>query len=140
GWEDFLTARWLRRIDPHQKRALANFWLYVASGLWKTALAAFIMAFAIAPLTAIHRQQKGQNPPAVFMWVVLTWFFGFSISGLVTIRAVWLGCRCGVRLWLASDVHWARREHIWPSWQESRGSTNQLGRILTTSLIVVGAL
>ena len=44
GWEDFRTARWLRRSDPDRLRGRACFWLYVASGLWKTAITGTVQA------------------------------------------------------------------------------------------------
>src|SRR5262245_14391990 len=56
GWNDFLTARWLRRNDPHPGRGLACFWFYVASGLWKIALMAFFLMFAILFLAALLEQ------------------------------------------------------------------------------------
>src|SRR5205823_1721793 len=31
GWEDFRTARWLRRRDPNRRRGRACFWLYVGN-------------------------------------------------------------------------------------------------------------
>src|SRR3954454_11024639 len=48
GWDDFLTARWLRRRDPDRRRGRAEFWLFVAAGLWKTAVTGVVVMFAVA--------------------------------------------------------------------------------------------
>src|SRR5690349_9796317 len=48
GWDDFLTARWLRRRDPNRRRGRASFWLFVAAGLWKTAVTGVIVLVGVA--------------------------------------------------------------------------------------------
>src|SRR5947209_1697135 len=72
GWEDFLTARWLRRTDPDRRRGRTCFWLYVASGLWKCALTGIAVMFAVTFLAAAMQAPQprprgpGWVPPAVF--------------------------------------------------------------------------
>ena len=58
GWDDFLTARWLWRRDADRWRRASLFWLYLAWGLWKTAIVAFLMSLAFA----LVARQAG--PPA----------------------------------------------------------------------------
>src|SRR5436190_24021420 len=42
GWNDFLTAHWLLRTDAIRGRGRTCFWFYVASGVWKITVAAFV--------------------------------------------------------------------------------------------------
>src|SRR3954466_10787630 len=64
GWDDFLTARWLRRRDPDRHRGRASFWLFAAAGLWKTAVTGVIVLFAVAFLeSAIRRRLPPGQPP-----------------------------------------------------------------------------
>src|ERR1700733_2601344 len=48
GWEDFRTARWLYHTDTQLWRRRSTFWLYLAWGLWKTAVVAFLMSIGFA--------------------------------------------------------------------------------------------
>src|SRR5437660_6369080 len=47
GWNDFLTALWLLRTDPDGGRGRTCFWFYVASGVWKITVAAFVITGTI---------------------------------------------------------------------------------------------
>src|SRR5580658_3696594 len=47
GWEDFRTAIWLRSKDPVAVRGKMELWIFIASGLWRTAIAAFIIMMII---------------------------------------------------------------------------------------------
>src|SRR5262245_64316596 len=47
GWEDFRTALWLQRRDPHRLRGRACLWLYIANGLLKMTGVALAMTIAI---------------------------------------------------------------------------------------------
>src|SRR6478672_8194353 len=63
GWDDFLTARWLRRRDPDRRRGKASFWLFVAAGLWKTAVTGVVVLFAVAFIDAMIRRRGGAAGP-----------------------------------------------------------------------------
>src|SRR5258707_11666988 len=69
GWNDFLTARWLSRLDPNRPRGHACFWLYFSSGLWKTAAAGLLMLL-VSPLFCIFNVPgfalQGGAPPTFF--------------------------------------------------------------------------
>jgi hypothetical protein len=134
GWEDFLTARWLYATDPHPARRRSTSWLFLAWGLWKTAVVAFLMSVGFALVAP-------RNPPAalpVALWAFLgsflTTLVGFGLSALFTGLAVFAAWRGGVRLWLDSAVHRARRASWWPPGPLCEGRTNRLGRLLLTSL------
>src|SRR5205807_7892047 len=61
GWEDFRTARWLRRRDPERRRGRACFWLYAGNGLLKTAGVAFVMTFAMVTVAmGVDARKRGQ--------------------------------------------------------------------------------
>lgn len=144
GWEDFRTAFWLRRSDPYQARAKACFALYVASGLWKTAITATIMFFAIAVATAITeragpRPQPGKvDVPLTFIGSLVTALIGYVLLAVATCRALWLSLRHGIKLWLNSAVHRARRQGLWPPNEACKGSSNKAQRVLLTALLVLG--
>src|SRR5205085_2578363 len=118
GWEDFQTARWLWRTDPDRGRGQACFWLYLASGLWKTAVVAFVMSMAFTAVTP----RAGNGPPPAgaadallaFAGTVSACLIGLLLSAAATALAVRLAWRRGVRLWLGSAAHRARRGNFWP--------------------------
>src|SRR5262245_52620535 len=60
GWEDFQAARWLSKNDPVRPRGSSLFYLYLAWGLWKTAIVAFFMSIGFALVTP-----PNPVPPAV---------------------------------------------------------------------------
>src|SRR6478672_3123529 len=91
GWDDFLTARWLRRRDPDRRRGRASFWLFVAAGLWKTAVTGVVVLFVVAFLEAAWRRQHpppagGQAPPpsAALAGALAAALVGFTLSTLAT--------------------------------------------------------
>jgi hypothetical protein len=140
GWEDFRTAWWLRRRDPIRGRGWACFWLYTASGLWKSAITASIMIFAFAFLKGMQakpgqRQQLGDLPPQI-IGAFLTAFGSYLLSALATCLAVLLSLWSRVKLWLDGGVHRARRNDLWPPPDYADLRTNQAGRVVLTALIL----
>jgi hypothetical protein len=134
GWEDFLTARWLWRSDPDPWRRRSTFWLYLAWGLWKTAVVAFLMCIGFATV-ARRNQWLGPVPPglAEFIGTLTTMLAGFALSTVLTVLAFFCAWCGGVRLWLDSAVHRARRLDCWPPAALCRGRTNRLGHLLITT-------
>src|SRR5258708_4158177 len=63
GWNDFLTARWLRRVDPDAARGRTLAWLHIAFGLWKITGAAFLGAIIIVAATTPWLQRFGLGGP-----------------------------------------------------------------------------
>jgi hypothetical protein len=137
GWEDFLAARWLWRHDPDLWRRRGTFWLYLAWGLWKTAVVAFLMSVGFAAV--VPRNPQGAAPPALheFISTFLTTLAGFGLSTLMTVLAILCAWRGGVRLWLDSAVHRARRLDCWPPAPLCEGRTNRLGHLLLSALGLV---
>ncbi len=143
GWNDFRTALWIRRRDLDRHRARACFWLYLASGLWKTAVAAvapLIMLPVLFQLQAGAQQQPRPpaDPPAQFMAVVLTLFFGFVFSALTTIIASWIAWRHGIRIWLNSALRQDSLDDDWPPLHVMSSAVNHLSRPLTAALLTIG--
>jgi hypothetical protein len=146
GWNDARTAWWLRRRDPNGARGWACFWFYLASGLWKMAITAVIATFAVGFLAGILEQglangrQGRPNPQPMPPWLLgacLTALFGFLLSSLATLLALWMAWRHRVRFWLSSSVHGYRRRDAWPPYQIDWIPANQGGRLLLTAVIVI---
>src|SRR2546421_118232 len=98
GWEDFRTARWLRRRDPDRGRGRACFWLYVGNGLWKTALVALVILFAMVVAVRVAARRRGQAPKQDWMddvgvGTVLTMTAALTLSAVATVWALWLARR-----------------------------------------------
>jgi hypothetical protein len=145
GWRDVRTARWLRRTDPNRGRGRACFWLYVASGLWKTAVTGVAVFFAVSFLSGlwltlqVRNRRGGVNqpapllPPEVLVTGLLVALVGFGLSALATFAALAIARRNRVRLWLNGAVHQARAEKLWPP---LLGDGNRIGRLLLTAGLV----
>jgi hypothetical protein len=143
GWEDFLTARWLRRRDPNRLRGRAGFWLYVAAGLWKTAITGVVVVFGVAFLMASLQPPPPAGraggppapPPAVFFGAFLAAFFGFGLCTVATMRALVIALWYGQPLWLDAGVHRDRRAGRWPP-AVTPGRHNRAGAVLLTALFL----
>jgi hypothetical protein len=140
GWDDFRSARWLRRTDPVRPRARACYWLYLAAGLWKAAATGVLIFFLVVFLTGAMQAQQPQGnpppddgPPPMLFGAFLVSFFGFGFSTLASYMAVWHACRSNTKLWLNSAVHRAREEHQWPPLY---GQVNQAGKLFVTAMFV----
>jgi len=138
GWEDFLTARWLWRRDGDRLRRVSLFWLYLAWGLWKTAIVAFLMSVAFA----LVARQAG--PPAGLPEALLAFAGTFclalltaGLSALMTFLSVFCAWVGGARLWLDSAVGRARRRDEWPPNVCCAGRTNRLSTLVLSSLGLV---
>src|SRR5947209_14421544 len=140
GWEDFLTARWLRRTDPDRRRGRTCFWLCVASGLWKCALTGIAVMFAVAFVEAAVQAPRprgpGRVPPAAFFGASLAAFFGFGLSTLATYRAFAGAVRHRIKLWIDGRVHHDRRAGRWPPAATPPGRKNRAGAVLLTALVL----
>jgi hypothetical protein len=144
GWEDFRTALWLKRTDPERGRGAACCWLYVASGLWQTAIIGVAMALltvVIAELIQIKQQGQG-NLLQLFMGAVFAILFGFVFSTVSTYIALGYAHRHGVRPWLNGAVHIARRHGHWPPLygQHNRVMILVLTTVIITFVILVPVL
>jgi hypothetical protein len=147
GWNDFRTAFWLRRIDPNRARGRTCFWLYLASGLWKVAVTGSALMFVLGFCMAQQRGPRAGQPPQPFTVALeaalagagLSALIGFVLSTLATSRALWGAYWNGLRLWLSSGLHRARRAKVWPSIYPDCGSQNRIV-ILVYSTLILGWL
>ena len=114
GWEDWLSALWLRRADPDPQRGRACFWMYGASGLWKSSIVAFLAMFAM-PLLAVfvaNPRARALGPYLVGAALMALGGFGtFLIAGWI---AIGVALRNRVKVWVGPEAHWARRRNHWP--------------------------
>jgi hypothetical protein len=140
GWEDFATARWLFINDPDPWRRRATFWVYLAWGLWKIALVACLMTTGFVLVNPLNRAAPGA--PMALVWAfagtVLTALAGFLLSALMTAIGVGIAWCGGVRLWLDTGVHRARRWNRWPPAAVCAGRDNRLEQLLLTALMIGG--
>jgi hypothetical protein len=134
GWEDFLTARWLWRLDEHRWRRAALFWLYLAWGLWKTAIVAFFLSTAFALVARQAAPAAIPDALRAFAGTFLLTLLCFGLSTLMTFLSFFCAWRGGVRLWLDSAAHRARRLGEWPPTPWCEGRANRLGQLVLTSL------
>jgi hypothetical protein len=116
GWEDFRTAWWLRRTDPDRGRARACAWLYLAAGLWQTAIIGVAMVFLTVALTEVVQVQQGgvRDILSLIQGATVAIVFGFILSTVATVIALICAARAKVRPWLNGAVHFARRRGEWP--------------------------
>jgi hypothetical protein len=137
GWEDFRAARWLAGTDPLPARRSSTFWLYLAWGLWKTALVAFCMSVAFALVTPLNAAAGLAEAMRAFVGTFLVALLAGASSVLFTGVAVVLAWRGGVRLWLDSAVYRARQRGDWPPTSLCRWRANRLGQLLTSAQILL---
>lgn len=141
GWEDFRTARWLRRADPDLPRATACSWFYVASGVWKTAVMPILLIMILSVLWAVflpraagHRVLREQLASAVIVGLGAA-----VVLILVVAVAVGYAWTHRVRVWVHHELHASRRQQQWPPrWHGGFWQHDNRGRaILATALIFV---
>jgi hypothetical protein len=88
GWEELRTAVWLRRRDSVPARGKIEFWIFVASGLFKSTLSGLILSIVIAMFTfpQNNNAQPGAfKPPDEFMEATLIWMVGGLTTALATL-------------------------------------------------------
>jgi hypothetical protein len=138
GWDDLVTAIWLRRNDGDQARGKTCSWFFVALGFWKVAVTAggamLVLSVAMAALDAQGRQGVPNDVAMMLAVVLAEAFSGFLFSAVVTYIAFWLALRRRQRVWVDTAVTRARKSGVWPptKWRRNRASA-----LLMTSLIVL---
>jgi hypothetical protein len=139
GWEDFRAAIWLRRRDPWPYRGRACFWLYLASGLLKTAGVAFLMTIGFA---AIGSWAAGAGPGAALeqalVSTVLANLVSLAFAGLTLAYALGLAWHHRIMLWLSPVAHRARRRDAWPPGSSGLAGDNRLQGAVLIALLVLG--
>jgi hypothetical protein len=104
GWDNFLTAYWLRRIDPNRARARTCFWFLIASGVFR----AMSAASGLCVILFVFQVLGIQNRAAPFPPEILVAFRIFVVGSFISVLAIYFGFwnafRSGLRIWLASPV------------------------------------
>jgi len=140
GWEDFRTAIWLRRVDPRHVRGRACFWLYLASGLAKTAGVACLMSVAFVAISPKGPAAQGPRWAAIMemaAWTGLATLTGLACAIVALSYAAVVARWGGFKLWLSNDIHSACRRNEWPPYEPSIIGNNRLQYLLLTALLVV---
>ena len=119
-------------------RGNACCWIYLASGLWQTAVTGVGMVILTVLLVNVFKVGNvGLGALAtlveLFMGTWLTIFFGFVFSTFATYIALAYAHRHHVRPWLNGAVHIARRHNQWPPLY---GFSNRIMILVVTTLIV----
>lgn len=140
GWNDFLTAHWLLRTDPDRRRGKTCFWFYIASGLWKITVAAFVVTGCILMLVVILARNRKFVPPRGLAEVGLTAVIGITLLAIVPLIGVLHARMYGIKVWVDSSVHEYRRHKLWPP--QPSGFNATMGLLFPALLvpIVVTAL
>lgn len=141
GWEDFGTARWLRRHDPWRARGWACWWMFVAWGLWKSAAVAVGVNMTVIPGMAVLERLNGGRLPPDRLWAAVsgaefTSIAGFALSAFATLVAITVALRNRAKLWLHASVGAARWKGLWPPYGRVRPSYNRLKILLPTAFFV----
>jgi len=119
GWNDFLTAFWLRRRDPHRGRGRACSWFCLSAGVTKMVISAFAMTVLITAVLAFTRDgQPRQNPnpqfPVAFWGPLILMVAGAPVLSLLAFSGCVSARRHRVRVWIDDPLHEARRANSWP--------------------------
>ena len=145
GWDDFHTACWLRRRDPFRGRGWACLFLYVASGLWKTALAGLFLTMGLVIGMGLLGLALGQRawPAAVREQSIAAWLTALGVSVLATLTtfaAIQRARASRAKVWLHPRVHQARREDTWPPPEGASGLRNGARFLLLPMVLVPGTV
>jgi hypothetical protein len=131
GWNDFLTAHWLLRTDPDQGRGRTCFWFYVASGLWKITVAAFVITGSILILMVA----LDGKPPRGLFDAGLTAAIGITLLAVIPLVGVMHARVFKVKVWVDSSIHACRRNDIWPP--HATGLNSTMGLLFPALLVPI---
>lgn len=131
GWNDFVTAHWLLRTDPDRGRGRTCFWFYLASGLWKITVAAFVITGTILIVTLT----LNGNPPRGLVDVGITAAVGISLLAIIPLIGVINARISGVKVWVDSSIHDSRRARVWPP--RPMGLNSTMGLLFPALLVPI---
>ncbi len=122
GWNDFLSALWLRRRDPDRLRGSTCSWFYLSSGLWRICLWSFLLLFlTIGFMVFAEIQQGGQVPAnqradreAETATCLIVWLLSSSSATFLTILSITLAWRRKIKVWVTGSLTNSRRTGFWP--------------------------
>lgn len=110
GWDDLLTGWWILRRDPDSGRGRTCFMFYLASSIWRTTVAAFLMCGGILTLQVLLNQRAGD----LLKGVGTTALIGVSLLAIVPLFALISARITGTRVWIDNAAHDSRRSNAWP--------------------------
>lgn len=134
GWNDLLTAHWLLRHDPDRGRGRTCFWFYVASGLWRITVAAFIIT-GIILIVAVVMGQRGQKMPRGLFFTAMTSAAGIMLLAVIPLIGVLCARLYGVKVWIDSSIHDYRRGNIWPP--QPTGINSAMGLLFPALMVPI---
>jgi hypothetical protein len=134
GWNDFVTAHWLIRRDPDRGRGRTCFWFYMASGLWRITVAAFIITGVILIVTIIMGL-RGRPMPLGLMFTAITSIAGILLLAVVPLIGVLCARLYRVKVWIDSSIHAYRRAGIWPP--EPTGINTTMGLLFPALMVPI---
>jgi hypothetical protein len=143
GWNDLLTAYWLRMRDPVAGRGRTCFWLYLNSGFLKIGGSAFGFCLLLAIIQSLVDAKnpapvKGKNEAAlVINHTAVLGMAAFALGSLFALPTLWWAWRTGTKLWLDSALHRARRLDHWPPSRTDSNGKNRAKIVLPASFIIL---
>jgi len=113
GWDEFRTARRLRRDDPDPVRGRVCAHFYRAWGLWKISMMATALMFAItwATIPFLLQQKKanrGPSLPSGIVTAMLIAMTGFVLSAGASGHAVISALCNGIKVWVGVRTNRAK--------------------------------
>src|SRR5207249_4197707 len=100
--------------DPDKVQGKISFWIFMASGLWRSALAGTILMFVLVTIDNPAGGAGGAGPPKKeFIEASLVALVGFVVSGLAVFRAVGMALWHSKKIWLDAGIHQARETDTW---------------------------
>ena len=130
GGNHFLSALWLWRCDPDQRRGHVCAWFYLAAGFWRITALTFVLIAAAGIIALVLNIQRGKDDDLVTGIAMMIVLLCFLMSGVTTSIAVVLAIRGKFRVWLDPQLRMARRARQWPP--RSPGP-NKLGGVITAT-------
>lgn len=148
GWNDFLTAWWLRRRDPDRVRGATCSWFYLSSGLWRICLWSFVLLFlTLGLLVAAEFQQLKQAPAnqaanqgAESLTCLIVWLLSSAAATVLTVVSVLLAWRRKVKVWVTGSLTHSRRNGLWPPQPKHERRNLLRFWLAATAVPLIGAL
>jgi hypothetical protein len=141
GWNDLLTAYWLRMRDPEPERGWACFWLYLTSAFWKMGVGAFVLCFVLGMIQlGVEMNNPGaqggfKEAIAVINQTALVVVLGFAFATVLALCTLWQAWQTGFKLWLNPNAHRARWRNCWPTELSGPPGNNWAETVLPVTFI-----
>jgi hypothetical protein len=137
GWNDFLIAFWLRKVDSNLVRARTLFWFCLASGVLKVILVSTFLLPGLIILAASFGQLANQATGLRVVSALAVTLFGYLLISMLVFRGIICARRSQTKVWLTPD--WPFRG---PGWRDADNGSwrNFMDALLIFALIPVGVL